>query len=171
MLKSRNQQNKRDLNTFEQVYSYALNLLSYRDYGCEELRKRLIAAGANKEYWSEVEAKLKDYKLLDDTKYARLLYQSWLKKKYYGINHLAQEFEKHSLSLENFPAIVDAFTEDLEVEHAEAATNVFWGKHKLDAFDNLYEYKNALGRFLFSRGFKMNIIHKIFEKYTGKQLS
>ncbi len=156
-------QKKKNLNTSDEVYNHALNLISYRDYGEKELSKKLELLGASSENVKIAVAKLKEYNFIDDKKYAQKVFNSWRNKKNYGAMHLKVELQKKQVAETYHSYIMSLLSEE---EEFERALNAFKTTQKRkDGKYNCTTEKGvaALVRFLTARGFTSNIIRKTLE--------
>ena len=98
----------------QEAYDCALNLLSYRDFSKQRMQERLRRKGADAAQAEEAVAKLEDYNLINDERYASRVYEGWLNKRYYGRQHLAAELAKRGLGPELSQEILARFTPELE---------------------------------------------------------
>lgn len=165
-----NNKNKENtvLSNAQQVFSCALDLLSYRDFSEARLRERLREKGAEDDALvDEAIAKLKDYNLLNEERYAQRVYEAWLAKRVYGRQHLQAELYKRGVAPEAQRLVLEQFTDDVEAEQAENAAQLFLQKNRkklaeAQGFDKkLYA---AAGRFLMARGFSARYLSVIVEK-------
>lgn len=67
----RNKKKEEGFTGAQQVYDCALDLLSYRDYSHKDMVERLQRKGATKSQALEAVAKLEDYGLLNEERYAQ----------------------------------------------------------------------------------------------------
>ena len=67
----RNKKKEEGFTGAQQVYDCALDLLSYRDYSHKDMVERLQRKGATKAQALEAVAKLEDYGLLNEERYAQ----------------------------------------------------------------------------------------------------
>ncbi|MGL5206152.1 MAG: regulatory protein RecX [Acidaminococcaceae bacterium] len=152
------------ITSWEQAYDYALTRLSYRDFSENELKQVLMQHACQPEIIDAVLVKLKDYNLIDDSRYAHKVYSAWLSKKFYGANHLRMEFKKKNVKDEFANSILLDFSEDMELARAiEAARN--WQKKN----NKKYDLKQAdvlakMSRALMAKGFNGNIIRKALNR-------
>ncbi|MGM9582182.1 MAG: regulatory protein RecX, partial [Phascolarctobacterium sp.] len=109
----------------QEAYDCALNLLSYRDFSKQRMQERLQRKGADAAQAEAAVAKLEDYNLINDERYARRVYEGWLNKRCYGRQHLAAELAKRGLGPELSQEILARFTPELEEEHAANAAALF----------------------------------------------
>lgn len=158
--------NKPALANSREAFDYALTLLNYRDYSVGEMQEKLKKREAADEDAKAAIDKLLDYGLLDEKRYAGRVYDNWLAKKHYGRASLKQALQKRSIAAELAEEITSAVTEETELERCAAAADVYLKrKNPRDAKEAL-KVKAGLGRFLYARGFSINIITKIMAEKT-----
>lgn len=87
--------------------------------------ERLQRKGATKEQALEAVAKLEDYGLLNEERYANRVYEAWLAKRYYGRQHLQLELTKRGIRPDVVAEIMERFTPDIEEGQAENAAQLF----------------------------------------------
>ena len=141
----RNKKKEEGFTGAQQVYDCALDLLSYRDYSHKDMVERLQRKGATKSQALEAVAKLEDYGLLNEERYAQRVYEAWLAKRYYGRQHLQMELTKRGIRPDVAAEIMERFTPDIEET------------------DNKKIYA-AAGRFMAARGFSSRYVHIILGK-------
>ena len=61
-----NKKPKNKLDSFEQVYGYAMNLLNYRDYSSKDMLLKLKSKGANEEDAQKAVAKLTEHRFINE---------------------------------------------------------------------------------------------------------
>ena len=147
-----------------QVYDYALNLLTFRDYSGNDMLLKLERKGAEKLLAEKAVAKLKEYNFINEERYAHRVYESWLSKRYYGRQHLEAELHKKHVCVQYIPQILEEFTEDEEAERAEIACQQFLQKNarKLQQVDQ--KLQAAAVRFMAARGFSGRNAYVILDK-------
>ena len=161
----------------QEAYDCALNLLSYRDFSKQRMQERLRRKGADAAQAEEAVAKLEDYNLINDERYASRVYEGWLNKRYYGRQHLAAELAKRGLGPELSQEILARFTPELEEQHAANAAALFAQRNgeriaearssELTPQERMALQKKlyaAAGRFLASRGFSARYMQILWEK-------
>lgn len=111
--------------TINQVYDYALNLLTFRDYSKAEMLNKLVKKGASEELAKAVLDKLLEYNFLNEERYAFRVYEMWLNKRIYGRLHLQAELKKRCIESECITKVMNAFSLELEEERAENAAVLF----------------------------------------------
>lgn len=160
----------KQLTNYAQAYDYALVRLSYRDYSEKDLERLLRQHACPQEVISEVLAKLKEYSILNDARYADKVYAAWLAKKYYGINHLRMELKKKNVSDELSAKITASFSEDMDLERAIDAGKNWQKKNDKKYGLNDKDGSVKLARALFARGFNGNVIRKALNR-LGRECS
>lgn len=152
---------KLQLETEQQTYNYALNLLSYRDHSQKEMRQKLTRKGASPEQIQNSIAKLTDYGIMDEERFAQRVYEAWLAKRCYGKQHLVAELQKKGVPQEYANDILEQFTHEMEAERAAVAAQQFCkanqkkianGLNSVDPKEKQKLYA-AAGRYLAARGF------------------
>ena len=158
-----NKKPKNKLDSFEQVYGYAMNLLNYRDYSSKDMLLKLKSKGANEEDAQKAVAKLTEHRFINEEHYAQQVYRVWLNKKTYGRQHLAMELYRKNVAEECVPEIMTAFTAEDELLNAERATKEFISRNrrKLQNFDD--KLVAAAARFMTNRGFATRYIQVLLE--------
>ena len=158
-----NKKPKNKLDSFEQVYGYAMNLLNYRDYSSKDMLLKLKSKGANEENAQKAVAKLTEHRFINEEHYAQQVYRAWLNKKTYGRQHLAMELYRKNVAEECVPEIMAAFTAEDELLNAERATKEFISRNrrKLQNFDD--KLVAAAARFMTNRGFATRYIQVLLE--------
>lgn len=162
----RNKKKEEGFTGAQQVYDCALDLLSYRDYSHKDMVERLQRKGATKEQALEAVAKLEDYGLLNEDRYANRVYEAWLAKRYYGRQHLQLELTKRGIRPDVVAEIMERFTPDIEEGQAENAAQLFVQRNqrKLTAETDNKKIYAAAGRFMAARGFSSRYVHIILGK-------
>lgn len=164
------QQPKQNLTTSNQAYEFALKLLGNRDYSEQELRKRLVQRGVCVVHCDQVLAKLKEYHLLDEKRYAERVYEAWFNKRIYGRLHLQAELTKKQVAPQYVPELLGRITEAVEAERALAAYAVLRARKDKKYDCTTEKGVAALLRYLSSRGFTTAAVHKVLAE-ARKQLS
>ena len=158
-----NKKPKNNLDSFEQVYGYAMNLLNYRDYSSKDMLLKLKSKGANEDDAQKAVAKLTEHRFINEEHYAQQVYRAWLSKKTYGRQHLAMDLYRKNVAEECVPEIMAAFTAEDELLNAERATKEFISRNrrKLQNFDD--KLVAAAARFMTNRGFATRYIQVLLE--------
>lgn len=158
-----NKKPKNNLDSFEQVYGYAMNLLNYRDYSSKDMLLKLKSKGAKEEDALKAVAKLKEHRFINEEHYAQQVFRAWLSKKSYGRKHLAMELYRKNVAEEWVPEIMAAFTDEQELLNAEHAMKEFISRNrrKLQNFDD--KLVAAAARFMTNRGFATRYIQVLLE--------
>ncbi len=163
---SKSKQAEKKFASAQEAYSCALDLLSYRDYSNKKMLERLQQKGANAEQGKEAVAKLESYGLLDEERYARRVYESWLGKRCYGRQHLQAELAKRGIRAEIAADILKLFTPEYEEQNAQNAAELFCQRNRrklAQEADNKKIYA-AAGRFMAARGFSARYMHIILDR-------
>ena len=109
------------LTTSNEVYEYALSLLDRREHGEKELVQKLQRRCPSNEMIREAVAKLKEYDLLNEERYAQRVFESWRAKKVYGRLHLQAELLKKQVGEAYVPVILSMLSEEEEAQRVKAA--------------------------------------------------
>ena len=162
--------NNKTFDNEKDAYNYALTLLNYRDYSIAEMQEKLKKCSVSDADIKAVTDKLCGYGFLDEKRYALRVYDSWLAKKYYGKGYLKNTLQKRSVDDEIINEVAGLVEADAEIERCCAAADSYIKKKKRSSFEDAMKVKAGLGRFLFARGFSVDLIKKtIAEKisYSG----
>lgn len=116
--------------TADQVYNYALSLLTFRDYSKAEMLSKLIKKGASENFYRSAMAKLLEYNFLNEERYAFRVYEMWLEKRIYGRSHLQAELKKRNIEADAIAKVMEAFTVELETSRAENAAELFMQQNR-----------------------------------------
>ena len=135
------------------IKSYALKLLSKRDYFEEELKQRLLKKGFDKEKIAEVLAYLKQQNLLNDEKLKERLKEKSINKGESSLKINQKIYQK-----------TGEFIEISEDEELESAINLLKRSFKKEkTFENVV-------KFLKNRGFRYSVISKVTNKFLNEEL-
>ena len=121
----------KSLTTSNEVYEYALSLLDRREHGEKELVQKLRRRCSSSELIRETVAKLKEYDLLNEERYARRVFESWRSRKVYGRLHLQAELLKKQVGEAYIPAILAMLSEEEEMQRVRAAYRQIAGRQKI----------------------------------------
>ena len=152
------------LDTLEQVYGYAMNLLNYRDYSSKDMFLKLINKGANPDDAKKAIAKLISNGFINELHYAKQVYRAWLSKKTYGRLHLLMELRRKNVSEEQVPVIMEEFTDELELENALYAAKHFIQRNEKKIKGNDEKLFAAAARYMGNRGFTSRYIQVLLEQ-------
>ncbi len=163
---SKNKQDKKQFASAQEAYNCALDLLSYRDYSNKKMLERLQLKGADAEQARESVAKLESYGLLDEERYSRRVYESWLTKRCYGRKHLQAELAKRGIRAEIAADILALFTPADEEQNAQRAAELFCQRNRRRLTQEADKKKiyAAAGRFMAARGFSARYMHIILDR-------
>ena len=151
------------LDNAEQVYGYAMNLLNYRDYSGKDMFLKLTGKGASEEDAKKAVARLKANDFIKEDHYARQVYRAWLSKRTYGRLHLLIEMRRKNISEECIPDIMEAFTDELEMDNALHAIKDFMLRNKKRIRNKDEKIFAAAARFMGNRGFTSRYIQVLLE--------
>lgn len=154
---------KTKLETAEQVYSYAMNLLNYRDYSSKEMFLKLLSRGASEENSKLAIAKLLANGFINEMHFAKQVYRHWLNKKDYGKRNLFIELHRKNVSEDCIPVIMDCFTEEMEEVHAQRAIELFIYRKFSRIKYNEKTLAAAATRFMTNRGFPPKYIQVLLD--------
>ena len=152
------------LDTLEQVYGYAMNLLNYRDYSSKDMFLKLTGKGANSDDAKKAIAKLIGNGFINELHYAKQVYRAWLSKKTYGRLHLLMELRRKNVSEEQIPVIMEEFTDELELENALYAAKHFIQRNEKKIKGNDEKLFAAAARYMGNRGFSSRYIQVLLEQ-------
>lgn len=135
------------------IKSYALKLLSKRDYFEEELKQKLLKKGFDKEKIGEVLAYLKQQNLLNDEKLKERFKEKSINKGKSSLKIKQKIYQK-----------TGEFIEISEDEELESAINLLKRSFKKEkTFENVV-------KFLKNRGFRYSVISKATSKFLNEEL-
>ena len=159
------------LTTSDEVYEYALSLLDRREHGEKELMQKLQRRCTSAGLIRETVARLKEYDLLNEERYAKRVFESWRARKVYGRLHLQAELLKKQVGETYIPIILSMLSEEEEAQRVKAAYRQIAGRH-----DKKYDCTTdkgvaALARYFAARGFGPSMIRigLAFAKETRQQ--
>ena len=152
--------NNKTFDNEKDAYNYALTLLNYRDYSIWEMQERLKKCSVSESDIKAVIDKLCGYDFLDEKRYAQRVYDSWLSKKYYGKGRLKTDLQKRNINDELIAEVTGQAQEEAELARCMAAADTYLKKKKINSFEDAMKVKAGLGRFLFARGFAIDLIKK-----------
>lgn len=170
--RKRKSRSKPKLETEQQAYDYALNLLSYRDHSQKEMRQKLTRKGVSEEQIQSSLDKLTEYGLMNEERFAQRVYEGWLAKRVYGRQHLVAELQKKGVPKAYISEILSQFTDAREQERAQAASEQFCkanrkkianGLHSEDSKAKQKLYAMA-ARYLAARGFSSKYLELLWEQ-------
>ncbi len=159
-LKVLRRKNSKTFDNEKDAYNYALTLLNYRDYSIAEMQEKLKKCSVAPADIKVVTDKLCGYGFLDEKRYALRVYDSWLAKKYYGKGYLKTALQKRRVDDEIIAEITGLAQEHEELLRCSEAANTYIKKKKINSFEDAMKVKAGLGRFLFARGFAVDLIKK-----------
>ena len=148
----------KSLTTSDEVYEYALSLLDRREHGEKELVQKLKRRCSSSELIRETVAKLKEYDLLNEERYARRVFESWRARKVYGRLHLQAELIKKQVSEAYIPVILSMLSEEEESWRVQAAYRQIAARRDKKYDCTTEKGMAALARYFSARGFGPSMI-------------
>ena len=146
------------LTTSDEVYEYALSLLDRREHGEKELVQKLQRRCSSASLIRETVAKLKEYDLLNEERYAKRVFESWRSKKVYGRLHLQAELLKKQVGETHIPVILSMLSEEEEAQRVKAAYRQIAGRRDKKYDCTTEKGVAALARYFSARGFGPSMI-------------
>jgi len=149
---------------FEDAKNYSARLISTKSYTVKAMREKLTNHIGDNETVEKTIAFLKEYKLLDDTDYARRYAHDLIHLKKFGIRQVKWKLKEKGISdmiIQN--TIEELDSEDTISENLEAlVTKRLAGN---------YEIKNIMKvkRYLASRGYGFDEINSAFSKIKAEE--
>ena len=148
----------KSLTTSSEVYEYALSLLDRREHGEKELVQKLKRRCLSAELIRETVAKLKEYDLLNEERYARRVFEFWRSRKVYGRLHLQAELLKKQVGEAYIPVILAMLSEEEEAQRVRAAYRQIAGRRDKKYDATTEKGVAALARYFSARGFGPSMI-------------
>lgn len=158
--------NKKEFADADEVYDRALDLLSLREHGGDDMYEKLLLKGATRDQAQEVVVRLKQAGLIDELRYGQAVYRVWLAKECFGKAHLVGTLTKKLVDKSVWDDILSQFTDELEYQHAEVAAQMFHLKYKNKKFENRHKLWATAAAFMVNRGFGPNYMDLILGKFT-----
>lgn len=137
----------------------AVNVLSFKAYSKQGLKKRLVEKGISEEEADDSADWLENIGLLNDSEYAVLIREHYLKKGY-GASRIRQEMSKRGIDRE----LAKELTEELEVDDAISRYIESRLKGKQPERDDIRRLTDALAR----RGHTYEDIRSALRRYAGE---
>ena len=101
---------------YEETKEQALTFLEYRSLSEWELRQKLLRKGAENSVIDEVMEFLREYKLVNDTDYARRFASDLVKIKKYGAYRVKREMQNKGID----EYIIEQVMDDMELDERQA---------------------------------------------------
>ena len=146
------------LTTSNEVYEYALSLLDRREHGEKELVQKLRRRCSSTGLIRETVARLKEYNLLNEERYAKRVFESWRARKVYGRLHLQAELLKKQVGESYIPVILSMLSEEEEAQRVKAAYRQIAGRRDKKYDCTTEKGVAALARYFSARGFGPSMI-------------
>lgn len=160
------QKSKKEFATVEEVYDKALDLLSLRDHGGQDMYEKLLLKGATMEQAREVVERLQRADLINENRYGMAVYRGWLAKKCYGRQHLIGTLTKKLVDKSVWGEILEQFTPELEEEHAREAAELFYRKYRNKEFPDRRKLWSTAAAFMVNRGFGSSYMELVLDRLT-----
>jgi len=140
---------------------YASRLINIRPRSEKELRKRFKEKGYNRATTQDIISQLKDKKIIDDEKFARLWVESRMRSNPKGVMLLRRELKEKGIS----DSVIEGTLIGIKEKEAESAREL--AEKKIDVFKKLTpnKAKKKLFDFLARRGFNFDIIEDIVKEH------
>lgn len=145
------------LNNHDTIWNAALKILSRRDHSEHELRQKLYQKDYKNEEIDQVIARLVPYGYINDTKFAKNLFEKYLRSNKYSFNVIIGKLKQHGIA----DVIIKNVTTDHNSEE-EWQSALKLALNRFKALDDTNREK--IYRFLGTRGFSTTTIHKVFEQ-------
>jgi len=139
------------------VRKYALMLLSYRDRSEKEIKERLERKGFEDEYIKAVIGEFKEKGLIDESKFARILKEDAIKRKYLSINSAKQHIIKKGIPKD----VVEQIFSEEKIDDTETARRLIERRMKMLETHSKNEIAKKLYNLLIRKGYSYEIIRKI----------
>ena len=143
----------------EDAKNYAANLVSQRSYTEKAMKEKLIARIGDEEIVEKTIAFLKEYKLIDDTDYARRYAHDLVYLKKFGIRQVKWKLHEKGIS----DSIIEHTLDELNFDDtiSENLENL-----AIKKLSGNYDIKNIMKvkRYLASRGYGFDEINSVFSK-------
>lgn len=145
------------LSNHDTIWNVALKILSRRDHSEYELRQKLYQKDYNNEEINQVITRLVPYGYINDTKFAKNLFEKYLRLNKYSFNIIICKLKQHGVT---DSVIKDVTNSHNDTEEWQSALKLALNRFKLvDATNHEKIY-----RFLGTRGFSTTTIHKVFQE-------
>lgn len=157
------EKNSQKLKTYDEIMHYSLWLISRKRYTQKELERKF----QEKKYGTKSDQKkvierLKQLKYIDDKEFAKDYIRTRLLINPKGKNLLKLELKLKGIDKE----FIDNAIENADINEVEVAINVLERKKKsLERIDDRQKKKEKIMRILSSRGFMLDTIYKILERW------
>lgn len=145
------------LNNHDTIWNAALKILSRRDHSESELRQKLHQKDYKNEEIDQVIVRLVPYGYINDTKFAKNLFEKYLRLNKYSFNIILGKLKQHGIT----DAIIQNVTNGHKSEE-EWQSALKLALHRFKVLDATNREK--IYRFLGTRGFSTTTIHKVFQQ-------
>ena len=158
---------KKEFADADEVYDRALDLLSLREHGGDDMYEKLLLKGATQEQAQEVVTRLKQAGLIDELRYGRAVYRVWLSKGCFGRAHLVGTLTKKLVDKSVWDEILTEFTDEIEEQHAQTAAQMFYQKYSRKKFENRRKLWATAAGFMVNRGFGSKYMDLVLSNFTS----
>lgn len=148
---------------YEDAKNRAAKLLSARSYTARDMKRKLLEYTGDEAVAEKTLAFLKEYRLIDDSDYARRFASDCLRLKKLGKRSIRFKLLEKGIS----PDLADKVLEDLGSEDLEADN---LEKLLIKKLNGNYEFKNLMKakRYLFSKGYGFDEIDNALNKLKAE---
>ena len=144
------------MDNYDKALEKALKLLKIRSHGSQELQRKLVLKGFNKETALAVTDHLAGTGLINDAEYARNFLMNLIKYKTFGFYMLKAKLMQRGIDRE----LINELLLDFSLEDEKAiALKLVERKKEIDPV--------RLARSLSSKGFRTEVIKNILENYKS----
>lgn len=102
--------------TADELWEFALRALDRRPYAASELRRKLSLRAEDRQVTDEVMAKLKNYGLIDDAKFAETFAASRLESQNFGARRVLRDLRTRSIGAQTAQAAIQRVYAEVEEE-------------------------------------------------------
>lgn len=145
------------MNLKKNIHIYLFNLLSKRDYTCQELSNKLRLKGYDPDLFAAILDEFQQKGFINDYRFAEN-FINWRRQKGYGPYRVKQELEKRGIPRDLIAELID-MTDNAWAYQAK----LIWQKHFKNALPNDLKTRAKQIRFLQNRGFMQTHIESIFK--------
>lgn len=132
-------------------------LLSYRDRSEKEIKERLARKGFEDEYIKTIIDEFKEKGLIDESKFARILKEDAINRKYLSINSAKQHIIKKGIPKD----VVEQIFSEEKIDDTETARRLIERKMNMFETHSKNEIAKKLYNLLIRKGYSYETIKKI----------
>lgn len=145
------------LSNCNEIWNLALKILSRRAHSEYELRQKLYQKDYSIDEVNQVIARLLPYGYINDTEFAKNLFEKYLRLKKYSFTIIICKLKQHGVTDSVIKNVTQSY--NYEEEWNSAVKLVINRFKTVDATN-----KEKIYRFLATRGFSTTTINKVFQK-------